>query len=115
MAKTLMAVDAGTGSVRAVLFSLQGEQLGCVQKEWTHREDPRYPGSMDFDWTHNWELARSCIREVIAQTGVNPADIAAVSTTCARASSSTTRTATKSGPAPTSTRAATTRWPSSCA
>ena len=84
MAKTLMAVDAGTGSVRAVLFSLDGEQLGCVQQEWTHREDPRYPGSMDFDWTHNWELARSCIREVIAQTGVNPADIAAVSTTCMR-------------------------------
>ena len=28
MAKTLMAVDAGTGSVRAVLFSLEGEQLG---------------------------------------------------------------------------------------
>ena len=46
MAKTLMAVDAGTGSVRAVLFSLEGEQLGCVQQEWTHREDPRYPGSM---------------------------------------------------------------------
>ena len=47
MAKTLMAVDAGTGSVRAVLFSLDGEQLGCVQQEWTHLEDPRFPGSMD--------------------------------------------------------------------
>ena len=68
MAKTLMAVDAGTGSVRAVLFSLEGEQLGCVQQEWTHREDPRYPGSMDFDWVHNWDLARGCIRRVIEQT-----------------------------------------------
>ncbi|MBQ7785107.1 MAG: autoinducer-2 kinase [Clostridia bacterium] len=84
MAKTLMAVDAGTGSVRAVLFSLDGEQLGCVQQEWTHAEDPRFPGSMDFDWTTNWELARNCIRGVIEQTGVNPQDIAAVSTTCMR-------------------------------
>ena len=84
MAKTLMAVDAGTGSVRAVLFSLEGEQLGCVQKEWTHAEDPRFPGSMDFDWTTNWDLARDCIRGVIEQTGVNPQDIAAVSTTCMR-------------------------------
>ena len=84
MAKTLMAVDAGTGSVRAVLFSLDGEQLGCVQQEWTHKEDPRYPGSMDFDWVHNWDLARSCIRGVIEQTGVDPRDIAAVSTTCMR-------------------------------
>ena len=84
MAKTLMAVDAGTGSVRAVLFSLEGEQLGCVQQEWTHKEDPRYPGSMDFDWVHNWDLARGCIRGVIEQTGVDPHDIAAVSTTCMR-------------------------------
>lgn len=49
----LMAIDAGTGSVRAVIFSLDGEQTGCVQREWEHKEDPRYPGSMDFDWTHN--------------------------------------------------------------
>ena len=84
MAKTLMAVDAGTSSVRAVLFSLDGEQLGCVQQEWTHLEDPRFPGSMDFDWTTNWELARGCIRGVIEQTGVDPKDIAAVSTTCMR-------------------------------
>ena len=46
----LMAIDAGTGSVRAVIFSLNGEQTGCVQREWEHKEDPRYPGSMDFDW-----------------------------------------------------------------
>ena len=67
-----------------MLFSLDGEQLGCVQQEWTHKEDPRYPGSMDFDWVHNWELARGCIRGVIEQTGVDPHDIAAVSTTCMR-------------------------------
>lgn len=52
-----------------MLFSLEGEQLGCVQQEWTHKEDPRYPGSMDFDWVHNWDLARGCIRGVIEQTG----------------------------------------------
>lgn len=80
----LMAVDAGTGSVRAVLFNTEGVQIGCVQKEWEHKEDPRYPGSMDFDWTHNWELARACIRGVIEQSGVDPASIVAVSTTCMR-------------------------------
>ena len=80
----LMAVDAGTGSVRAVLFSEEGEQLSCVQREWTHAEDPRYPGSMDFDWVHNWELASECIRGAIAQAGVDAGDIAAVSTTCMR-------------------------------
>ena len=79
-----MAIDAGTGSVRAVLFSEQGEQAGCVQREWSHREDPRYPGSMDFDWTHNWGLASECVRGVLKETGVDPASVAAVSTTCMR-------------------------------
>ena len=45
----LLAVDAGTGSIRAVLFDTDGNQLGCVQEEWTHKEDPKYPGSMNFD------------------------------------------------------------------
>lgn len=80
----LMAIDAGTGSVRAVLFDLVGHQLGCVQREWTHSEDPRYPGSMNFDWTRNWGLACECIRGVLRETGVNPQAIAAVSTTCMR-------------------------------
>lgn len=80
----LMAIDAGTGSVRAVLFHTDGTQTGCVQKEWEHREDPRYPGSMDFDWKHNWELTCACIREVLDQTGIRPEQIAAISTTCMR-------------------------------
>ena len=84
MAKYLMAMDAGTGSVRAVIFSTEGDQVGCVQKEWTHNEDPRWPGSMDFDWTTNWELARTCVSEVLAKTGIDASDIAAVSTTCMR-------------------------------
>lgn len=75
----LMAVDAGTGSVRAVIFDANGNQKGCVQKEWRHKEDPRYPGSMDFDWKTNWDITRSCIREVMAQTGIKPEQIAALS------------------------------------
>lgn len=80
----LMAIDAGTGSVRAVLFDLKGRQLGCVQQEWDHKEDPAYPGSMDFDWTHNWKLTSSCIHGVLKETGINSEEIAAISTTCMR-------------------------------
>ena len=84
MAQYLMAVDAGTGSVRAVVFDADGTQVGCVQREWTHKEDPRWPGSMDFDWATNWELAGTCIRGVLEETGIAPGDIAGVSTTCMR-------------------------------
>ena len=64
----LLAIDAGTGSIRAVLFDRKGNQLSCVQEEWEHREDPKYPGSMDFDWERNWELASSCIRRVLCSS-----------------------------------------------
>ncbi len=84
MQKYLMAVDAGTGSIRALLFDLKGNEIGCVQQEWTHNEDPKWPGSMGFDWNHNWDLARSCIRGVLDETKIDPKDIAALSTTCMR-------------------------------
>lgn len=84
MEQYLMAIDAGTGSVRAVLFDTAGRQIGCVQEEWSHREDPRYPGSMDFDWVRNWALASGCIRGVLRQTGIDPRRIAGISTTCMR-------------------------------
>lgn len=82
--KYLMAIDAGTGSVRAVLFDFDGSQIGCVQREWNHREDPRYAGSMDFDWVYNWKLTAECIRGVLEETKINPADVAAISTTSMR-------------------------------
>lgn len=82
--KYLLALDAGTGSVRAVIFTADGAQRACVQREWTHREDPRFPGSMDFAWNHNWSLAVDCIRGVLAQSGIAPEDIAGISTTCMR-------------------------------
>ena len=84
MKQYLMAIDAGTGSVRAVLFDLEGNQVGCVQQEWAHLEDPRYPGSMDFDWTKNWQLTCGCIRGVLQEAAVDAKDIAAISTTCMR-------------------------------
>ncbi len=80
----LMALDAGTGSVRAVVFDTEGNQKGCVQEEWEHKTDPRFPGSMDFDWKHNWALAKSCISGVLKETGIDPSEIAAISTTCMR-------------------------------
>lgn len=84
MDKYLMAIDAGTGSVRAVIFDLRGGQVSCAAREWEHKEDPRYKGSMDFDYKFNWELACTCIRESIAQAGIRPEQVVGLSTTCMR-------------------------------
>jgi autoinducer 2 (AI-2) kinase len=82
--KYLMAIDAGTGSVRAVIFDTGGNQIAVSQQEWEHKEDPRFPGSMDFDWVYNWELASGCIKDVLKKSNVSAGDIAGISTTCMR-------------------------------
>lgn len=61
----LLAFDAGTGSIRAVLFDLHGNQTAVSQKEWIHKSDLRYPGSMNFDVIENWKLVQECTKEVL--------------------------------------------------
>lgn len=79
-----MAIDAGTGSGRAVLFDETGAEIGASGHEWWHASDPRYPGSMNFDTAGNWAALARCCREVITTTGVDPKDIKAVSATAMR-------------------------------
>ena len=43
----LMALDAGTGSIRAVIFDLEGNQIAVGQAEWRHLAVPDVPGSME--------------------------------------------------------------------
>lgn len=76
----LMALDAGTGSVRAVIFDLEGHQISSAQKEWTHLSDPEIPGSMNFDLTINWNLTAECIQQAIQLAEIKPEQIAAIST-----------------------------------
>ena len=80
----LMAIDAGTGSVRAVIFDLKGNQLGVAGCEWTHLEEAGVPNSMSFDFEKNWKLVLECIKESVQNAAVNMADILAVSATSMR-------------------------------
>jgi autoinducer-2 kinase len=80
----LLAIDAGTGSCRAVLFDPDGNQVAMGQREWTHREQPGVPGSQVFDTDRNWELVCACIREALAAPGVSSDAVRAVSTTSMR-------------------------------
>ena len=80
----LMAIDAGTGSVRAVIFDAKGTQIASEQKEWTHLEEEGVANSMSFDFEKNWLLTSECIRGVIKSSGVNAKDIIALSATSMR-------------------------------
>lgn len=75
----LMALDAGTGSIRAVIFDLEGNQIAVGQAEWRHLAVPDVPGSMEFDLNKNWQLACECMRQALHNAGIDPEYIAAVS------------------------------------
>jgi autoinducer 2 (AI-2) kinase len=80
----LLALDAGTGSCRAVLFAVDGKQVGIAQREWSHAELPGVPGSQVFDTEGNWRLIVDCVRQVLRETSTEPSAVRAVSTTSMR-------------------------------
>ncbi len=80
----LMAIDAGTGSVRAVIFDTEGNQIAVSQQEWIHLEVEGVPNSMTFDTQKNWAITVECIKESIKLSGVRAEDIVAVSATSMR-------------------------------
>ncbi|MEA1893421.1 MAG: autoinducer-2 kinase [Campylobacterota bacterium] len=80
----LMAIDAGTGSVRAVIFDTLGNQIGVAQKEWVHVEEDGVPNSMSFDFEKNYELVLWCIKESLHVAKLESEDIVALSATSMR-------------------------------
>jgi autoinducer-2 kinase len=84
----LLAIDAGTGSCRAVLFTETGAQAGAGQREWTHHEPPGVPGGQDFDVHAGWQAIAACVRDALssADNGAGAAgrDVAAVAATSMR-------------------------------
>ncbi len=80
----LMAIDAGTGSVRAVVFDTLGNQISVGQREWTHLEEPNIANSMSFDCQTNWDLVCECIKEALHVADINGEDIVALSATSMR-------------------------------
>ena len=79
-----MAIDAGTGSIRAVIFDTQGNQISSAQKEWTHLQEPNVVNSMSFDFDKNWLLTCTCIKESLTQANLSGKDIVALSATSMR-------------------------------
>jgi autoinducer 2 (AI-2) kinase len=80
----LLAIDAGTGSCRAVLFAPDGSQVAIGQREYSHPELTGVPGSQVFDTAANWRLICDCVREALAGAGVSGSAVAAVSATSMR-------------------------------
>lgn len=79
-----LVIDAGTGSARAAIFNLVGQQMAIAQEEWSHLAEEGVAHSMGFDTQHNWPLICRCIKEALFKGGIRADEIAAVSATSMR-------------------------------
>ncbi len=79
-----MTIDAGTGSVRAVIFDTLGNQVSISQREWTHLSEDGVADSMSFDYKNSWQIIVTCIKEAVFKAGIKADEIAAVSATSMR-------------------------------
>ncbi len=79
-----MTIDAGTGSVRAVIFDTEGKEISISQREWTHKGEKGVKGSMNFDWKEGWKKTAFCIRDAISKAKIDPKEILAVTATSMR-------------------------------
>jgi autoinducer 2 (AI-2) kinase len=84
MQPLMMAIDAGTGSCRCLLFNLRGEEVAAASAEWTHPIASSAPGGFDFDTRENGRLLDKVIAGCLKRYGGSPRDVKAISTTSMR-------------------------------
>jgi autoinducer 2 (AI-2) kinase len=65
----VLAIDAGTGSARALAFDHEGRLVASAAREWAHAAVPGHPGGTVFDTARGWASIASAIAEVVAALG----------------------------------------------
>ena len=78
----ILALDLGTTGNRAILFNQQGNIVGQAYQELTQYYPQ--PGWLEHDATEIWRDTYSCIQQVIANTKIAVAQIAAIGLTVQR-------------------------------
>ncbi|MFP8965386.1 glycerol kinase GlpK [Pokkaliibacter sp. CJK22405] len=79
MTHALLALDQGTTSSRAIIFSAKGEILATAQQEFPQH----YPqdGWIEHDPADLWQTTLNCARDVLKKAELTPADILAAGIT----------------------------------
>lgn len=77
--KYLLALDQGTTSSRAILFSLEGRPVAMAQREFRQLY-PR-PGWVEHDPLEIWESQLGVAQEALRQAGVEAREVVALGLT----------------------------------
>ena len=79
MSKTILALDQGTTSCRAILFDGYGHMIGSASKEF--RQIYPQPGWVEHDPVEVWECQLEVIHRVLKDYNVDVNEIAAIGIT----------------------------------
>lgn len=74
-----LAIDAGTGSARALAFDRDGRLVTHAAREWVHEPVPGHPGGTVFDTRRGWAAIAAAVAEVVAALGDRPVAAVAAS------------------------------------
>ncbi len=77
----LLGADFGTGGAKVALIDSAGRQLGYAYEEYPIHTD--HPGWSEHDAPRYWDAFCRMTRKVVADTGIDPADIRGVATSSA--------------------------------
>ena len=78
MKSYLLGIDCGLTATKAVLYDLQGTQLGIASVP--TKTISEQAGYCEIDMEGQWELCCSVVKEVLERTSIRPSDIAAIGT-----------------------------------
>jgi L-ribulose-5-phosphate 4-epimerase len=73
----LLGLDAGSGSVRALLVDVESGRTTVAVRRWEHSPAPDGWG-YDFDADRNWSLLAEAVREALGRSGAAPTDVAGI-------------------------------------
>lgn len=65
MSDVFLAIDAGTGSARALAFDADGRLIAQAGREWIHHAVAGHPGGTAFDTTAGWSAIAGAVAEVV--------------------------------------------------
>ncbi len=83
-----VALDAGTGGGKAVIFDRRGQVLGMHREAWTYdlHVDPEVPFVKEFSFSGPafWDILCRCLRTALTKIDLKPSDVAGVAATSQR-------------------------------
>jgi glycerol kinase len=79
MPQSVLALDQGTTSSRAILFDHEGRAQACAQQEFTQHYPQ--PGWVEHDALEIWRSQHAVAMKVLAEAQVGPEDLAAIGIT----------------------------------